>query len=221
MIRRGITVLTAVLTVLLSGCESMKKVAIIPPPPPQNYFSPAQGVAMRRVALLPACSEKYPGEFLRDVDAALNAELTKKSIFEVVPVTRPQLEALVGHRQISSVEALPAHLLEKLRATYAVDGVVLTDVTSYSPYRPVSIGLRAKLVDASNGAIRWAFDYIFDSGNPAVAEAAKIYQRQFNSDALPVPSDGGTALISPGRFAKYVANQTYASLKNEEVPPPQ
>jgi hypothetical protein len=200
----------------LGGCQTGKRaVTFVRPPPPQNYFSgEIEGIPIRRVALLPLFNDKYPAEQLRELDAAFNSELTKKSIFEVVPVSRSAMEGLFGQRQLVSVENLPAGLLEKLRERYGVDGILFTDITHYSPYRPVAIGVRAKLVDASNGEVRWAFDYIFDSGNPAIAKAAQTYQTKFNDDHLPLPSDGGAVLLSPNRFAKFVANQTYVSLKN-------
>jgi hypothetical protein len=202
---------------LAGGCQTGKKgVTFVKPLPPQNYFSGEPiGIPMRRVALLPIYNDKYPAEQLRVLDAAFNAELTKKSIFEVVPVSRPAMEGLFGHRQIASVENLPADLLDKLRDRYGVDGIVFTDITHYSPYRPLGIGVRAKLVDAASGEIRWAFDYIFDSGNPAIAQAAKTYQTRYNADNLPIAGDGGTVLISPTRFARFVANQTYVSLNKE------
>ncbi len=202
------------LPLLFSGCQTGKKaVTFVKPQPPQNYFSGEPiGIPIRRVALLPIYNDRYPAEHLRVMDAAFNAELTKKSIFEVVPVSRSSMESFFGHRQLASVETLPADLLEKLRDRYGVDGVIFTDITHYSAYRPLAIGVRAKLVDASSGEIRWAFDYIFDSGNPAIALAAKTYQTRYNGDNLPLAGDGGTVLISPTRFARFVANQTYVSL---------
>lgn len=199
---------------LFGGCQTGKKaVTFVPPPAPQNYFSGEPvGIPIRRVALLPSFNDKYPQEQLRELDAAFNAELTKKSIFEVVPVSRSAMESFFGQRQLASVENLPSGLLEKLRERYAVDGIVFTDITHYSPYRPISIGVRAKLVDATSGEVRWAFDYLFDSGNPAIAQAARTYQTRINGDNQPLRSDGGAVLISPTRFAKFVANQTYVSL---------
>jgi hypothetical protein len=207
----------AALPLLLGGCQTGKKaVTFVKTPPPQNYFSGEPiGIPMRRIALLPIYNDKYPAEQLRVLDAAFNAELTKKSIFEVVPVSRSAMESLFGQRQLASVENLPSDLLEKLRERYGVDGIVFTDITHYSAYRPLAIGVRAKLVDATSGEIRWAFDYMFDSGNPAIAQAAKVYQTRYNLDSLPLPSDGGTVLISPTRFAKFVANQTYVSLTKQ------
>jgi len=197
-----------------AGCQTIKPAGVfVGPPSPQNFFSGEPvGYPFRRVALLPIFNEKYPTESVRVLDSAFNAELTKKSLFEVVPVSQASLEKLFGDRQLSSVENLPANLLEKLRERYGVDGILFTDITHYSPYRPISIGVRAKLIDATSGDIRWAFDYLFDSGNPGIAAGAKTYQAKLNQDNQPLPGDGGTVLISPTRFAKYVANQTYVSL---------
>ncbi len=211
--RLFLAVAAAAMGVLLGACTTPRRAAA-PPPPPQNFFSPAtEGAPMRRVALLPLWNEKLPGEYLRDVDAAFAAELTKKALFEVVPVSRAQMETIFGERQLSSVDALPAEALARLRTTYGVEGVLFTDLTSFSPYRPLSMGVRAKLLDVTTGKIHWAFDYVYDTGNASVATAAKTYQRKYSNEHQPLTSDGGSILLSPSRFAKYVACETYASLR--------
>jgi len=95
---------------------------------------------------------------------------------------------------------------------YDVDGVLFTDVTHYSPYRPIAIGVRCKLVDVHTGIQRWVFDHLFDSGAPAVAVAAKQFAEEQDSEQLPIPSDGAGILDSPSEFGKYVAHETYRSL---------
>lgn len=212
--RRRAALVAAGFSMLFSGCLTLPHA--IAPPPPQNYTAPpTEGKPMRRVALLPLWSEKLPGDYLRELDAAFSAELTKMALFEVVPVSRGQMEAAFGERQLASIDALPAKTLSSLRTQFAVDGVVFTDLTHFSPYRPLSMAVRAKLVDVTSGEIRWAFDNVYDTGNAAVAEAAKKFQRRYTSEQQPLSSDGGTILLSPSRFAKYVASQTYASLRPE------
>lgn len=199
---------------LLTGCLAGRHALAPPPPPPQNYLAPETGrTPLRRVALLPLWSEKLPGDYLRELDAAFNGELTKMALFEVVPVSRTQMEATFGERQWSSIDALPADMLAILRARFGVDGVVFTDLTHFSPYRPLAMAVRAKLVDVSTGELRWAFDYVYDSGNAAVASAAKKFQLRYTDEHQALRSDGGSILLSPSRFAKYVASQTYASLR--------
>ncbi|MCX7059190.1 MAG: hypothetical protein NTZ79_19045, partial [Proteobacteria bacterium] len=50
-----------------------------------------------------------------------------------------------------------------------------------------------------------------DGPSTAVAESAKQFQLRYTNEQQPLRSDGGTILLSPSRFAKYVASQTYAT----------
>ena len=204
------------LALLAGGCATVKEASAPPLPAPQNYFAAgAHGAPLRRVALLPLFNASCPEHYAREMDATFVAELTKKALFEVAPVGRAQLEALFGERQLCSMDALPADALARLRERFGVDGVLFTDLTSFSPYRPMSMGVRAKLVDAATGQIRWAFDSLFDTGHSSVAEAAKRFQLQYSNRHLPLATDGGSILLSPTRFAKYVASETFASLRQE------
>jgi hypothetical protein len=168
---------------------------------------------MRRVAMLPIYHARLPGDILKDIDNALIAELAKKSLFEVVPVSRAEMEGLINVREVASVERIPGDLFRKLRDQYGVEGVMLTDLTYYSPYRPVSIGVRSKLVDIESGRIHWASDIMVDSGNGDVAAAARRYQKTLCRDNFPIEGDGGTVLLSPRQFVQFAAYSNYASLK--------
>lgn len=172
---------------------------------------------MRRVAVLPVTYDVPREASLGEVDAALTQELAKTSLFELVPVSRESLDALVSHRQISSVEVLPGELLTKLTTAYGVDGVLFTDLTYYRPYQPIAIGLRSKLIDVRTGRIRWAFDHLFDAGNLDTAAAARGYYHAttpWRPTVDPVlPEDSGAPVLqSPSRFAKYVAWEAFRSL---------
>lgn len=212
----AVRVFLAVLALAAAGCATRRVAIAPPPPPPQNYFSPdAAGTPMRRVAMLPVYHISYPDHYLRTLDETFEAELAKKALFEVRPVSRSQMEVLFGQRQLESTDSLPADALMRLRKLTGAEGVLFTDLTHLSPYRPLSMGVRTKLVDAATGKIRWAFDYVFDAGNTSIAEAAKRYQLLYSDQRQPLKTDGGSILLSPARFAKYVACETYASLTHE------
>jgi hypothetical protein len=168
---------------------------------------------MRRVALLPVWHERYTADVLRNIDIAFNEELAKKAIFEVVPVTRNAMEGMIGRRELSSVERIPGDLFLRLKELYGVEGVMLTDITHFSPYRPVAIGVRSKLVDIESGRIHWASDVMYDSSNSAVAVAAKEYQKVLGASGFPIMADGGAVLMSPRMFAQFAAYSNYASLQ--------
>lgn len=205
--------LAAILAFFTGGCATLRRTEVAVAVPPQNYFAPKNERAQfRRVAVLPMSSGSFPDQYVRVLDAAFLSELSKRGLFEIVPVSRAQMESLFGERQFSSTEVLPADALKRLQESCGVDGVLFTDLTHFSPYRPVSMGVRTKLVAADTGQIRWAFDYVFDAGNSAVAEAAKRFQITNSNEHQPLTTDGGSILLSPTRFAKYVASETYASL---------
>jgi len=219
------------LAIACPGCQSVRdnvrgRLAGTPPPPrpkTANFFKPPmpdRSQPMRRVAMLPLSAAQLTPEMLRDITVAFQAELSKKALFEVVPVSGAELEAICGQRQLSSVEPLPADLLEALRERLGAEGVLFTDITHLNPYRPVAIGVRAKLVDVSSGAISWASDCVYDSGHPAIAENARQFQRQFSDPHRAIQDDGGSVLISPARFAKYVANATFNHLDTSPNPMP-
>lgn len=209
-----ITLCAATAISLLTGCATRQKVVLKPLPLIPSYHPEQEGTAIRRVAILPLYCEQDSAGSLRAMDAAFNAELNKTTLFELVPISRAQMEALTTHRQISSVEVLPGDLLQQLVMRYGVDAVLFTDVTHYFPYQPIAVGARSKLVDVRTGQIRWATDYLFDSGKPEVADAARGYYLQNSQTNLPIKDDGTSILQSPARFSQFVAYQTYRTLLN-------
>jgi len=208
-------ILVGLAALAATGCQTRRPATVSQrPEAPQNWFLPTNpGRLIRRVAMLPVYHARIPGEVLKDVDTALGAELSKKAVFEVVPVSRTEMEGLIGLREVSSVERIPGDLFRRLQEQYGVDGVMMTDLTHYSPYRPVSVGVRSKLVDIESGRIHWASDVLLDSSNAGVAVAAREYQKILCKDNFPIQGDGGTVLMSPRLFVKFAAFSNYASLQ--------
>ena len=129
MIHRSLVWFFAGVTVslLFGGCQLGKKaVTFVKPLPPQNYFSGEPiGIPMRRVGLLPIYNDKYPIEQLRVLDAAFNAELTKKSIFEV-SLTRQSSEDESGtkEREFADDGISPYRALKNKQLSAAIDVAV-------------------------------------------------------------------------------------------------
>jgi hypothetical protein len=207
--------LPVILATVLNGCQAYKgAVHLQAPAPLPSFHAGGEGMPMRRVAVLPLYCDQETAGSMRGMDMVFNEELAKTSLFEMVPVSREILAAHFGWQETSSVEILPADLLPRLAAEYGVDGVLFMDVTHYFPYQPVSIGVRAKLVDVKTGQIQWAFDHLFDSSQPAVSDAAQRYYVTHSNSNVAVPADGSSILQSPGRFSRYVAGEMFRSLKN-------
>jgi hypothetical protein len=142
--------------------------------------------------------------FVWELDQLFQGELARTGVFEVVPVTRDRMESLYGFSQVESVDLLPENFIERLREVFDADAVMMTDLTVNQQYRPLSLGIRSKLVDLRTGRLFWALDSVFDSSDPAVAAAARDFAGRATYNPHPFDTSG-SILQSPRRFADFVA----------------
>jgi hypothetical protein len=207
------------LTAIVAGCVSIGKKKDVPRESykpkyvPRNVTGiPTLPKEIRRVVILPVYWSKDPkSDFVCDLDAILQLSLQRTNSFEVVPIDRETLFKLFHEYQFSSVSILPDDLLPTIAKNYAADAVMFLDLTQNRPYRPIAIGLRAKLVDAKSARIIWAIDSLFDSADPAVANAALDFSTRSTYKAERKDSTG-SILLSPRAFASFVADAMFGTL---------
>lgn len=208
--------LLAALAVSLAACSELPK----RDPAKAGPFFTASNVTklgrlpieLRRVVALPASSgPQVTDESLDRIDRAISEELNRTGKFEVVTATRADLKRLFGVTSIASTDALPRDFFEKITQAFAADGVLLTDVTSFSAYPPLLLGLRVKLARVSDREIIWAGDNTFSGSEPAVANSARRYALQLGADRGPGDLSH-TILQNPSRFASFAAATTFAAL---------
>lgn len=210
--------LTLLATLLLAGCLSGRSSAVkTHPASPKvqlaNVYQPPMAGTVTRVAVLPLAGDVQPADALREMDRTFHAEFNKPQVFEGVRVSRSELSDLIHKDQLSSTEAIPRELLLALQQKYSAEAVLFTDVTHYRPYRPISISVRTKLVSLRTNDVLWSIDANFDSAEPAVAEAARTYSRLTEQNpTLLKASDSSGVLLSPQRFARFVAREVFATL---------
>lgn len=213
-----ITALT-LLALALAGCSALpKRDGAVSGP----FFTPTNVTAkvkipaeVRRVVVLPvAGSAALTEETLTALDSVCQTELSRTGKFEVVPISRDALAAITGSRQISSVEKLPPVLIDKLfniYNPYGADAILLIDVTAYSAYTPLVLGLRTKLARVTDGDIIWSADNIFSAAEPAVANSARHHAEALGTDRGRT-NLSHTILQNPQRFAGYVAAATFQTI---------
>lgn len=214
----------AALGLLFGGCQSARigdPARVGPFHSPTNYSGEVQLPAtLRRVVLLPVAGGSIaPAESAAALMPLLVAELQKQNRFEVVPLTREESLTRFRLEEISSTAVVPPSLISQLRRDYAADGVVFVDLTVYKSYRPLAIGLRAKLVSTEGDArVLWAFDEVFSATDPKVANSARRHFAE--TDRHGVPADFTHAVLqSPSRFASYAAAEMFATLPRVYAPP--
>jgi hypothetical protein len=187
---------------------------------------------MRRLAILPIYSSRPIDDLQRDMDGIFRGELSKVVKYEIVQVPRNEMLQLTSNEAISSSSIISADVVRTLRQKYAADAVMFVDFTVFRPYRPIAIGVRAKIVDLRNMEVIWVADGILDTAEPDVATLAT----QFAGMGLNVPyisptipkgksreaaSGNQIILQSPRLFAGFVAHEAFSTLAPPPPVPPQ
>ena len=168
-----------------------------------NYFN--------RVITLPCYYPDENSEMLKYIDDIFHQELTQERIFETIRINTKQMKEYFGTERVSSSGELPESFLRTLEDRTSANGVLFVDLHSYRPYRPMSLGVRAKLVDIKTGEFMWAIDETFDAGHASVIVGSSIFQEKEQVRALSAKTSG-SVLHSPRIFAKYVASTTFSTL---------
>lgn len=208
---------------ILSGCIAPSSAVKTHPASPKvqlaNVYQPALAGPLSRVAVLPLAGEVQPPDALREMDKTFFSEFNKAQVFEGVKVDRVGMMEVFHQDQFPSTESVPRELLLALQQKYSAEAVLFVDITHYRPYRPISIGVRTKLVSLRNNDVLWALDSTFDSAEPAVAAAARQYSKLTEQNPVALKaSDSSGVLLSPQRFARFVAREVFATLPKRIEP---
>jgi hypothetical protein len=178
---------------------------------PPNHAGESNLGAIRRVVLLPVWGGAVVSdETAAELDAIFTAALQRENRFEVVSFSRQESRRRFHSEALSAASVLPPELFPLLQREFGADAVMLIDVTTYSAYRPLALGLRAKLASIDGARLVWSFDNEFSANNPAVANSARHH---FLGAGSGLPADlTPSVLQSPGRFADYVAAAMFQTL---------
>lgn len=189
--------------------------------PTNQVGEPQLPANLHRVVVLPAAvGSVAPPESGAELDPIFITALQQTNRFEIVAINRDECARKFHVGEFSSTAALPHDFLAVLKREYAADAVLFIDVTVYKPYRPLAIGVRAKLATLEDAVrLLWTFDNVFSAADPAVANAARHFF--LKSDRADVPADFTQGVLqSPSRFARYVAAEMFATLPPVYAPPP-
>jgi len=216
--RDALRLLAGAALLLAAGCTSTRE-GIADRVKEKTYFTPANfngearlPVTLRRVLLLPlAGGSIVPRETAEATEEVFAAELQKSLRFEVVRLSREECQRRFGAPEFSSVAALPHDFLATLGRAHAADAVLFVDLTAYRGYRPLQLGVRAKLATVEETRLIWTFDEVFSTDDPAVSNSVRRYFGSSDPSGIPM-NPGNTALQSPSKFAAYVAAATFNTL---------
>jgi len=204
-VRAGLCIATALLTGTLCGCESSSNGTMAA----SYYLNTYEDLReLGRVTLAELGNiSNYP-EISGDMTRALFLELQKKQVFSVVTVNRddPAWQAL--QENLDSLQAMQTLLL--IREKSKSNGLLVGTITEYRPYPRLTIGLRLKLLDLSDGQLLWGVEQVWDSTDRDVQKRVQAYYRkERRSDSSPLPEElVGVSSLEFARFAAYEIAQT-------------
>jgi hypothetical protein len=180
---------------------------------PTNHSGvPMLPETLRRVVLLPVCGASVTTpEMAESLDRVFATALVKENRFETVVLSRDECRRRFGMEELSSTAALPHDFMQKLRRDFAVDAVLFVDLTSLQAYRPLNLGVRAKLATVEDVRLLWNFDSVFSASDAAVANSARHFFSK--AEGAKTPMDlSPSVLQAPSRFGEYVAATMFATL---------
>jgi hypothetical protein len=168
-------------------------------------------VYFNRVVVMPVHLGGLSQSISDFVDDVFNQELAQARLFETVRLSTHSCKSYFGKERINSSDSLPDNFLEVLKSQTQANGVLFIDVLGFHSYRPLSISLRAKLVDLNSGDFMWAVDETIDSSRASVIASSRIYENTHHVRALSAKTSS-SVLQSPRTFTKFSAHKIFSSL---------
>jgi len=204
----------------LAGCASTRGSGKAPEQPkPSATYHPRNFAGektlpenLMRVVVLPVHGGDYAApETCEYLDPIITTALEQQERFEVVTLSRQDCGKNYGTADLSSTDSLPADFLARLGSEYGAQAVLFVDVTAFAPYRPLTLGIRAKLASIADRRLIWSFDDVFCCLDPAVVTGLRRFYTRNSMAGAPVDLSSDD-LISPRRFAAYAADAVFQTL---------
>lgn len=206
---KNVTMLILLHIVLLSGCVRY----IAPGSAPHHfYLNPEKDLhKIGRVALIELTNNSTVHQISTNVTEALFQEIQKRQIFGLTKVMQdnPSWRGL----QLNVDMNYTYEELAQIQKTLKCDAVLTGTITGFEPYPHMSIGLRLRLIDLSDGRLIWAMEQVWDTTDKATQDRIEAYfSPQWllgNDENL----NGQLGVISSLKFFKFVAYEITETLQ--------
>jgi hypothetical protein len=165
------TIIIAIVLAGFCGCSIYRA-----PVPLGDYYyinPDADFARIGKVALIQLKNNSTNQQISLDVTAALYEQIQKKQRFSlrVVPENDPDWRSL----ELEADSPIKPRQLLLAAKTLHCDAVMLGEITQYSPYPHMVLGLRLRMVDCSDGRLLWAFEQVWDAADKKTEYKIKKY----------------------------------------------
>ncbi|HNY79328.1 MAG: hypothetical protein RBS72_05885 [Sedimentisphaerales bacterium] len=204
-------VAAVVVAALQGGCES-----------PQNgngmagsfYLNPYKDLAnLGRIALVELDNNSGHPQISADLTEALFVALQKKQVFGLTIVHQDNPDWRGLQQNLDSLQAL--RQLLATRETLKCNGLLVGTVTEYTPYPHMSLGLRLKLLDLTDGQLIWGLEQVWDSSDRDIQKRIKRYFKDDLRTGFASLREE-LVVVSPLKFGKFVAYEVAETFERPE-----
>ncbi len=174
------------------------------------YLNKNKSLAMvGRVSIVELGNDSSYPQVSSDFTDTLYQALQKKQIFGLTIVRRQ--DATWRSLQLDLDTAYGLEQMMAMRETLKSDGVLIGTVTEFRPYPHMTIGLRLKLLDLTDGQLLWALEQVWDSADKKIQRRMRDYfKSQRSSDFTSMYQD--LISVSSIEFMKFVCYEVAETL---------
>lgn len=177
--------------------------------------------------LAPGRGDRWTEQGVELMQQILTEELARFDLFEAITITPAKLHALTGTEQVRPHDFLPNKFptiiaaLDKQRTDRKVcDAVLFCEIDTFRPYPPLAVGWKFRLFNLETGELVWAFDEVFNSGDPRVNNSVRRYMRTQRMTHMDVFRDS-LVVDSPRVLARYSLTEALETMRKnvpKEIP---
>ena len=175
------------------------------------YVSPDKDLrSIGRVALVELDNDSSYPQISADVTDAFFLALQKDQLFGLTLIRQDNPDWRSLRSNLDST--YPLRQLSAIRQTLKCDAVLSGTITQYQPYPHLTIGLRLKLIDLTDGQLLWGLEQVWDSADRSTERRIRSYlQSQMRSGSAPLSQE--MVVVSSIRFIKFVAYEVAQTLQ--------
>ena len=144
------------------------------------YVNPDKKISsLSRVAIIELQNESVYLEVAAQMSEALYNELQKRQIagLSVVYSSDERWKKL----EISTARSYEPRQLTTARKILRCDAIIVGSVVEYKPYPHLSIAVRLKMIDLTDGQVLWGYEQVWDTSDKyCQSQVRKYYRTQKN-----------------------------------------
>jgi hypothetical protein len=215
MQKNTLTIVLAAAVWLSGGCSCEEGVPAQPAGARPHYANPRKDMSrIARIVLLEPINRSTNPQISVDFTKALSKALDNKSLFGQLVVLRSE-PTFIKYQM--DYEKYPLETLKTVHKDLGCDAILSGVITDYQTYPRMTISLKLKLVDLTDGELIWAMEQVWDTTDRNIEARLKgFFDQEMRCGYEPLNWKMG--MVSPivfNKFVSYEVAETFTSYGQE------